>query len=71
MKGGVGAKKVRHVLRNPGKPNFERDNPDFSGISRRCPKSLRKQSLCSILAPINIAKPLESESMRIYIYIYR
>ena len=31
--------------------HFGRDIPDFAGISRRCPKSLRKKSLCSILVP--------------------
>ena len=33
----------------PGKPNlFGGISRDFAGISRRCPKSLRRKSLCSI-----------------------
>ena len=41
--------KVWYVLRNPGKPNFWRDIPGFlAGISRVCPRSLRKKGLCSM-----------------------
>ena len=36
----------------PGKSNFFGGiSQDFAGISRKCPKSLRKKSLCSIFAP--------------------
>ena len=36
----------------PGKPNFFGGiSRDFAGMSRRCPKSLRKKSLCSIFVP--------------------
>ena len=36
----------------PGKSNFLGGiSRDFAGISRRCPKSLRKKSLCSIFVP--------------------
>ena len=36
----------------PGKSNFfGGTSQDFAGISRRCPKSLRKKSLCSIFGP--------------------
>ena len=48
---GVGAKKFGTSL-EPGKPNFFGGiSRDFAGISRRCPKSLRKKSLCSIFVP--------------------
>ena len=47
-----GGQKVRYVPRNPGKPNFLAGYPGiFAGISLKCPKSLRKKSLCSILVP--------------------
>ena len=35
----------------PGKSNFLAGSRAFAGISWRCPNSLRKTSLCSILAP--------------------
>ena len=36
----------------PGKPNFFGGiSRDFAGISRKCPKSLRKKGLCSIFVP--------------------
>ena len=38
----------------PGKSNFLGGiSRDFAGISRGCPKSLRKKSLCSISGPHN------------------
>ena len=41
----------------PGKPNFFGGiSRDFAGISWRCPKSLRKQSLCSIFVPYSNAR---------------
>ena len=48
-----GGQKVRYVPRNTGKSNFLGGiSQDFAGISRRCPKSLRNKSLCSIPFPI-------------------
>ena len=47
-----GPKKVWYVLRNPKKPNFLAGYPwIFAGFSRGRPKSLRRESLCSILVP--------------------
>ena len=49
---GVGAKKVRYVLRISGKRNSLAGYPGtFARIFLGCPKSLRKNRLCSILAP--------------------
>ena len=39
----------------PGKSNFLGGiSRDFAGMSRKCPKSLRKKCLCSILVPYGI-----------------
>ena len=41
----------------PGKSNFFGGiSRDFAGISRRCPKSLRKTSLCSIFVPYKFSE---------------
>ena len=41
----------------PGKSNFLGGiSRDFAGISRQCPKSLRKKSLCSILVPYDYSR---------------
>ena len=40
---GVGAKEFNVSLQTQGKQTFRRDIPGFAGISRRCPKSLRKK----------------------------
>ena len=43
-----GGQKARYVPRNQGNQTFW---ADFAGISRRCPKSSRERSLCSIFGP--------------------
>ena len=48
---GVGAKKFGVSLETKGNQTFWWDIPGFCWISRRCPKSLRKESLCSIFGP--------------------
>ena len=48
---GVGAKKFGMPLETREIKLLGGISRDFAGISRRCPKSLRKQSLCSILVP--------------------
>ena len=48
---GVGAEKFGMSLET-GKPTFFGGiSQDFAGISRRCPKTLRNKSLCSIFVP--------------------
>ena len=51
--GGTGGQNARHVPRNPGKRNFSDGiyPGSFGGVSRGRPKSLRKESFCSIFCP--------------------
>ena len=52
---GVGAKKLSMSLETREIKLFGGGkSPDSAGISRRCPKSLRRKSLCSILVQCNL-----------------
>ena len=49
-----GGQKVRHVFRNPGKPNFLAGYPGiFAGISPGVPEKFEEKSLCSIFRPLS------------------
>ena len=67
LSGGVGVfhmkgwgPKSSVCVSKPGTSNlFGGMSRDFAGISRRCPKSLRKKRLCSIFGPYCLCNPLQ------------